>query len=65
MASMNMGRCVSQTIDLCDKKKSDINNLKEEEFMLAQDFRGYRPRSLGSIISRPVLRQNIMAEGMV
>jgi hypothetical protein len=36
-------------------------SFKEERFILAQGFRGSNPWSLGSVVSGPVVRQNIMA----
>jgi hypothetical protein len=43
----------------CDKMP-DINNLKEEIFILAHDFKGFSPWSLGSVFLGPVVRQNIV-----
>jgi hypothetical protein len=36
-------------------------NLKEGRFILSHGFRIFHPWTLGSIISRPVMRQNIIA----
>jgi hypothetical protein len=42
---------------------SEKNNLREERFLLADGFRGFSPLSAGSIVSGPVVRQDMMAEG--
>jgi hypothetical protein len=40
----------------CDKI-SEINNLREDRFILAHGFRGFSPWLAGSIALRPVARQ--------
>jgi hypothetical protein len=42
-------RCIGHAFHRCDKV-SDINNLREERFILAHSFRGFSPIKAGRVV---------------